>query len=108
MHSPTLPHTNTPPTMLTCLLLYLDALLACLLACLQAEVNSKIKKAFCPPADDPGAISQNPIMDWVRHIVFAKNGQFELRRRDSDGGPKYVVGWCTPKVRCCCCWCCAY
>lgn len=59
-------------------------------------MNSKIKKAFCPPADDPGAISQNPIMDWVRHIVFAKNGQFELRRRDSDGGPKYGVGWCTP------------
>lgn len=88
--------------MLTCLLRYLDALLACLFVCLlawlQAEVNSKIKKAFCPPADDPGAISQNPIMDWVRHIVFAKNGQFELRRRDSDGGPKYGVRWCTTTV----------
>lgn len=49
----------------------------------EAEVNAKIKKAYCPPC----IIEKNPIMDYVKHIVFGKVEAFEVARKEQDGGP---------------------
>ena len=38
----------------------------------EAEVNSKIKKSFCPI----GIVQANPILDYVKNIIFGANNQF--------------------------------
>lgn len=54
----------------------------------EAEVNLKIKKAFCPP----GQVEKNPVMDYYRHIVFESAavkaaGQLTVERAAENGGP---------------------
>eukprot|EP00736_Rhodelphis_marinus_P012798 Rmarinus@m.25981 len=48
----------------------------------EAEVNTKIKKSFCPP----GEIEGNPCIEYVKHVVFPKLGQFHVKRKPDDGG----------------------
>ena len=50
----------------------------------EADVNSKIKKSFCPP----GEIKENPCFDYLKHIVFAKFDTFTVKRAEKDGGDK--------------------
>merc|ERR1711934_184015 len=68
------------------------------------EVNTKIKKAYCPP----GVIEKNPCIDYIRHIVFSARGTFEVKRSQENGGNKvynspqeveddYVAGNLHPK-----------
>ena len=42
----------------------------------EADVNVKIKKAYCPP----GVVDKNPILDYVKHLVFGKYGEFVVER----------------------------
>jgi tyrosyl-tRNA synthetase len=38
----------------------------------EEEINNKIKKAYCPPGDT----DENPIFDYLRHLVFPSFGVF--------------------------------
>lgn len=49
-----------------------------------AEVKSKIRGAFCPPA----VVAGNPCMDWIQHIVFPYFAQ-----RGGGGGAEGAGGW---------------
>lgn len=49
----------------------------------EADVNVKIKKAYCPP----GIVENNPILDYLKHIVFAVDcPSFNISRSEQNGG----------------------
>lgn len=48
----------------------------------EIEVNSKVKKAFCPP----GVVEGNPVLEYAKHLVFPRLGQMEIRRDEKNGG----------------------
>jgi tyrosyl-tRNA synthetase len=50
----------------------------------ETEVNSKIKSAFCPEKEIEG----NPIVEYVKYIIFPKNGTFHIERAEKNGGNK--------------------
>jgi len=45
-------------------------------------VATKIRKAFCPE----GVAEANPVLNWVKHIVFGKFDTWTITRPESDGG----------------------
>jgi tyrosyl-tRNA synthetase len=47
-----------------------------------AEVQSKVKKAFCPP----GVADGNPVLQYVRHIVLPWFGHVDIGGGDAAGG----------------------
>lgn len=49
-----------------------------------AEVNSKIKTAYCPPQ----VIEKNPCIDYLKHIVFQSRKEFVVSRKEENGGNK--------------------
>lgn len=49
-----------------------------------AEVNSKIKGAFCPEATVEG----NPVMEYVKYVVFPKLEALNISRSEENGGNK--------------------
>lgn len=48
------------------------------------EVNAKIKGAFCPEA----IVDGNPILEYLKYIIFPKLGSLEILRSDDNGGNK--------------------
>jgi tyrosyl-tRNA synthetase len=46
------------------------------------EIRQKVRKAFCPP--DFAAF--NPMLDWVRKLVFPRDGEFRIARAPEHGG----------------------
>lgn len=50
----------------------------------EADVNSKIKKAFCPPQ----ILEKNPIFDYIKQIIFQSFGEFTVERTPENGGTK--------------------
>lgn len=50
----------------------------------EAEINVKIKQAFCPP----GQVQGNPCLAYLKLLVFPWNGSFEVRRPADYGGDK--------------------
>lgn len=46
------------------------------------EVAEKIKKAFCPP----NQITENPVLEYFRYIVFGKFDKVEIKRELKYGG----------------------
>lgn len=46
------------------------------------DVNSKIKAAFCPEATVDG----NPILEYLKHLIFPKFDSVEILRSDENGG----------------------
>lgn len=46
------------------------------------EIESTIKKAYCPP----GILDQNAITSTVRYIIFPRYGEFEVKRSAKFGG----------------------
>eukprot|EP01098_Paradermamoeba_levis_P001339 TRINITY_DN1153_c0_g1_i1.p1 TRINITY_DN1153_c0_g1~~TRINITY_DN1153_c0_g1_i1.p1 ORF type:complete len:400 (+),score=154.93 TRINITY_DN1153_c0_g1_i1:31-1200(+) len=50
----------------------------------EAEINRKIKKAFCPP----GKVEGNPCLDYMKSILFPKFGEITIERSERDGGNK--------------------
>uniref|UniRef100_K3X690 tyrosine--tRNA ligase n=1 Tax=Globisporangium ultimum (strain ATCC 200006 / CBS 805.95 / DAOM BR144) TaxID=431595 RepID=K3X690_GLOUD len=48
-----------------------------------AEVNTKIKKAYCPPGD----VRANPVLDYMKYIVFPLHPEgVVLERSEKNGG----------------------
>lgn len=50
----------------------------------EADVNAKIKKAFCPPMEIQG----NPCIAYIKHIVIPWFGSFTIKRSEENGGDK--------------------
>lgn len=55
----------------------------------EAEVNSKIKKTFCPP----GVVVGNPVITYIQHIVLPWCHQVIVERKEAAGGNKCVEPW---------------
>lgn len=56
----------------------------------EAEVNVKIKKAFCPP----GVVKDNPILDYVKYIIFAQPAtSLVIERSEANGGRVEYQGY---------------
>lgn len=47
------------------------------------EISQKIKSAYCAPKD----VENNPILDYVKHIVFREFPEFKIDRPKKFGGP---------------------
>ena len=46
-------------------------------------IHSKLRAAFCPE----GVVSFNPILDWIKHLVFTSaRSSFNVSRPDKFGG----------------------
>ncbi|XP_020099150.1 tyrosine--tRNA ligase 1, cytoplasmic-like [Ananas comosus] len=50
----------------------------------EADVNVKIKKAYCPPK----VVEGNPCLEYIKYIVFPWFGSFEVVRQEDNGGNK--------------------
>lgn len=50
----------------------------------QAEVNLKIKKAFCPPK----VVEKNPCLEYIKYIVIPWFNEFTVERKPENGGDK--------------------
>lgn len=51
----------------------------------EADVNRKIKKAFCRP----GVINPNPILEYVKYIVLPSEGIFVIQKPEKWGGERF-------------------
>ena len=50
----------------------------------QEDVKKKISNAYCPEKEVKG----NPVMEYVKYIIFGAIGYFELERKQEFGGNK--------------------
>ncbi|MFH1752250.1 MAG: tyrosine--tRNA ligase, partial [archaeon] len=49
----------------------------------EEEIEQKLNKAFCPEKE----VEFNPVLDWTKHLLFAKEGfELNVRRPDKFGG----------------------
>lgn len=48
----------------------------------EADVKTKIKKAFCPPQEVEG----NPCLEYIKYVVLPWFGHFEVSRKEENGG----------------------
>ncbi|KAK9914647.1 hypothetical protein M0R45_038415 [Rubus argutus] len=48
----------------------------------EAEVNTKIKKAYCPPEKVEG----NPCLEYVKYLIFPWFHEFTVERSEKNGG----------------------
>ncbi len=46
------------------------------------DIQRKIAKAFCPPKET----EFNPILDWVKYLIFPIRGKLEIKRETKYGG----------------------
>ncbi len=46
------------------------------------DIRAKVRKAFCPP----DSATFNPMLDWVRKLVFARDDEFRIARTPEHGG----------------------
>ncbi len=49
----------------------------------EEEIREKVRRAFCPP----DSAEFNPMLDWVRKLIFARDGEFRVERSPQHGGP---------------------
>ncbi|KAM0933891.1 putative tyrosine--tRNA ligase [Dioscorea sansibarensis] len=54
----------------------------------EAEVNVKIKKAYCPPQ----VVEGNPCLEYIKYIVLPWFGSFAVERQPENGGNKTYAG----------------
>ncbi|KAK7255830.1 hypothetical protein RIF29_29253 [Crotalaria pallida] len=50
----------------------------------EAEVNLKIKKAFCPPK----VVEKNPCLEYVKYLILPWFNEFKVERSADNGGDK--------------------
>ncbi|CAN6580374.1 unnamed protein product [Malus baccata var. baccata] len=50
----------------------------------EAEVNLKIKKAYCPP----NVVDGNPCMEYVKYLILPWFNEFAVERTEKNGGNK--------------------
>ncbi|KAI4382120.1 hypothetical protein MLD38_008122 [Melastoma candidum] len=57
--------------------------------CLKAEVNVKIKKAYCPPK----IVEGNLCLEYVKFIIFPWFNEFKVERSPDNGGDKVFTSF---------------
>ncbi|XP_071689060.1 tyrosine--tRNA ligase 1, cytoplasmic-like [Rutidosis leptorrhynchoides] len=55
----------------------------------EAEVNLKIKKAYCPP----NIVQGNPCLEYIKHIIFPWFNEFKVERKAENGGEKVFTSF---------------
>ena len=50
----------------------------------EAEVNVKIRKAYCPPQ----IVEGNPCLEYIKYIIFPWFKEFRVERKADNGGDK--------------------
>jgi tyrosyl-tRNA synthetase len=50
----------------------------------EEDIRNKIRKAFCPEKE----VKYNPILNWIKNLIFPIQNKFELQRDDKYGGDK--------------------
>lgn len=50
----------------------------------EAEVNLKIRKAYCPPQIAPG----NPCLEYIKYVILPWFNEFKVERSPQNGGDK--------------------
>ncbi|GAB4856845.1 hypothetical protein Ancab_014764 [Ancistrocladus abbreviatus] len=50
----------------------------------EAEVNVKIKKAYCPPT----IVEGNPCLEYIKYLIFPWFKEFKIERKPDNGGDK--------------------
>ncbi|CAH1412519.1 unnamed protein product [Lactuca virosa] len=55
----------------------------------EAEVNLKIKKAYCPP----NIVDGNPCLEYIKYIVFPWFNEFKVERKEENGGEKVFTSY---------------
>ncbi|XP_044512362.1 tyrosine--tRNA ligase 1, cytoplasmic [Mangifera indica] len=50
----------------------------------EADVNSKIKGAYCPPK----IVEGNPCLEYIKYIIFPWFNEFQVERSTANGGDK--------------------
>ncbi|MCD7450127.1 hypothetical protein HAX54_003693 [Datura stramonium] len=50
----------------------------------EAEVNLKIKKAFCPPK----VVEKNPCLEYIKYIILPWFNEFKIERSAENGGDR--------------------
>ncbi len=53
----------------------------------KTDVESKIKNAYCPEKEIKG----NPVVEYVRYIIFGALGKFTIKRPEKYGGNLYNI-----------------
>ncbi|KAF6172505.1 hypothetical protein GIB67_007018 [Kingdonia uniflora] len=56
----------------------------------EAEVNAKIKKAYCPPK----IVDGNSCLEYIKHLIFPWFVKFEVEQCEENGGsklPNFIV-----------------
>ena len=48
----------------------------------EEEINDKLKKAWCPEK----SVEMNPVMEWLKYIIFHENKKFVIERKPQHGG----------------------
>jgi len=57
----------------------------------EAEVISKIKKAFCPEK----TIENNPLFDYLKHIIFQRHDKFVVKKRVEKNEGDTIITYST-------------
>ena len=55
----------------------------------EADVNVKLKKAYCPP----GIVEGNPCLEYVKYVVIPWCGKFSVTRTEENGGDKDYLAY---------------
>ncbi|XP_073525849.1 uncharacterized protein [Phyllobates terribilis] len=55
----------------------------------EAEVNVKIKKAYCPPK----VVEGNPCMEYIKYLVLPWTNEFKVERSPDNGGDKVYTNF---------------
>ncbi|KAI4383989.1 hypothetical protein MLD38_009766 [Melastoma candidum] len=55
----------------------------------EAEVNVKIKKAYCPPK----IVEGNPCLEYIKYIILPWFNEFKLERSPDNGGDKVFTSF---------------
>ena len=50
----------------------------------EQDIKKKVSQAFCPPQ----VIEKNPVLDYLKHMVFEAYKTFEVQRKPENGGNK--------------------
>ena len=55
----------------------------------EADVNVKLKKAYCPP----GIVEGNPCLEYIKYVVIPWCGKFSDTRTEENGGDKDYLAY---------------
>jgi tyrosyl-tRNA synthetase len=66
----------------------------------EQAVIDKVNSAYCPPANPtlPNLVAENPLFDWLEHLIFPKWGSFDASNRSFDTYKKVVDAYASTEL----------